>query len=80
MSRLADEGAGGRVGAASLRRLLFADFTVPGAEPRRYVEVTDFVRLTAVVTEYLSELNAGGWGGRGTRAVAGMHAGAGVEE
>ncbi|KAG2427037.1 hypothetical protein HYH02_014682 [Chlamydomonas schloesseri] len=59
MARLAGEGSHGRVGAASLRRLLFADFTVPGAEPRRYVEVTDFPRLTAVVTEYLNDLNAG---------------------
>ncbi|KAG2500939.1 hypothetical protein HYH03_000764 [Edaphochlamys debaryana] len=61
MGRLAEGqgGGGAQVGAASLRRLLFADFLVPGAEPRRYVEVTDFERLTAVVGEYLGDLNAG---------------------
>ncbi|EFJ49499.1 flagellar inner dynein arm heavy chain 11 [Volvox carteri f. nagariensis] len=47
------------VGAPQLRRLLFADFLIPGAEPRRYDEVMDFERLTAVVGEYLADLNAG---------------------
>ncbi|GFR40055.1 hypothetical protein Agub_g593 [Astrephomene gubernaculifera] len=63
LSRLAGEGGDGsraaRVGAASLRRLMFADFLTPGAEPRRYEEVTDFERLTAVVGVYLGDLNAG---------------------
>ncbi|KXZ43278.1 hypothetical protein GPECTOR_96g744 [Gonium pectorale] len=62
LSRLADdgdEGGPGRVGAASLRRLLFADFLTPGAEPRLYVEVDDFGRLTSVVGDYLKDLNAG---------------------
>ncbi|GIL46228.1 hypothetical protein Vafri_3260 [Volvox africanus] len=63
LSRLAGDGqeSGGSapVGAANLRRLLFADFLIPGAEPRRYEEVTDFERLTAVVSEYLADLNAG---------------------
>jgi dynein heavy chain len=66
MSRLADEGDEGDEdgssafdGAMCLRRLLFADFLVPGAEPRRYEEVTDFDRLTSVVSEYLADLNAG---------------------
>ncbi|PNH05107.1 Dynein heavy chain 7, axonemal [Tetrabaena socialis] len=62
MSRLADgtdEGTTPRVGAANLRRLLFADFMASGNEPRCYAEVTDFQRLTLVVGEYLSDLNAG---------------------
>ncbi|GLC77190.1 hypothetical protein PLESTF_001896200 [Pleodorina starrii] len=63
LSRLADEGhehgSSAPIGAANLRRLLFADFLIPGAEPRRYEEVTDFERLTAVVSEYLADLNAG---------------------
>lgn len=57
MGHIAEGGAG--VGAAQLRKLLFADFLVPGAEPRQYMEVPSFERLTAVVGEYLADLNAG---------------------
>lgn len=49
----------GEVGPAELRGLLFGDFMIPGAEPAKYDEITDLKRMTEVVTEYLTEFNAG---------------------
>ncbi len=74
MGHIAEGGAG--VGAAQLRKLLFADFMVPGAEPRQYMEVPSFERLTAVVGEYLADLNAGGlWAKRASWESRGLTSG-----
>jgi dynein heavy chain len=62
LSRLLDEeqdaGSGG-LGASQLRTLLWADFMVPGADPRKYDEVPVGPRLGEVVAEYLNDYNAG---------------------
>jgi dynein heavy chain len=42
----------------ALRSLIFADFMIPGADPRVYMEVRDQAGLQRVVTEYLSDFNA----------------------
>ena len=39
------------------QRLLYADFMVPGADPKQYEEVIDTERLTEVVKDYLGECN-----------------------
>ncbi|GFR45764.1 hypothetical protein Agub_g7181 [Astrephomene gubernaculifera] len=42
----------------ALRSLIFADFMIPGADPRVYMEVKDQSALTRVVNEYLADFNA----------------------
>ena len=39
------------------QRLLYADFMVPGADPKQYEGVTDTERLAKVVKDYLGECN-----------------------
>jgi hypothetical protein len=39
-------------------RLVFADFMVPGADPRVYGQVSDMGRLVKVVEEYLEDYNS----------------------
>lgn len=41
-----------------LRGLMFADFMVPGADPKVYTEVKDHAAMARVVAEYLSDFNA----------------------
>ncbi len=42
----------------ALRTLMFADFLVPGADPRVYGEVKDQAAMQRVVMEYLADFNA----------------------
>ncbi|KAI5076359.1 hypothetical protein GOP47_0008424 [Adiantum capillus-veneris] len=39
-------------------RLLYCDFLTPGAEPRIYEQVMDFVKLSQVVEQYLEDYNS----------------------
>jgi len=57
MGRL-DKNKDGNVDYDEVRRLLFADFMVPGADPKIYTEVPDQEGLMNVVTEYLGDFNA----------------------
>ena len=53
-----DSDGDGSVDANELRKLMFGDFLVPGAEPRVYEEVTEYSVLHGVVSEYLGDFNA----------------------
>ena len=48
----------GVVDILELRRLMYGDFLVPGAENPKYVEVTDQKKLLETVEEYLRDYNA----------------------
>ena len=47
----------GEIDAHELRRLMFGDFMVPGADPKIYAELDDFDQVVDVVSEYLSDFN-----------------------
>ena len=53
-----DSDGDGSVDANELRKLMFGDFLVPGADPRVYEEVTEYSTLHGVVSEYLGDFNA----------------------
>jgi dynein heavy chain len=53
-----DSDGDGSVDANELRKLMFGDFLVPGADPRVYEEVTEYSVLHGVVSEYLGDFNA----------------------
>jgi hypothetical protein len=44
----------GKVEPGELRRLMFGDFMIPGADPKVYGEITEYEKLFSVVTEYLA--------------------------
>jgi dynein heavy chain len=48
----------GEIDAHELRRLMFGDFMVPGADPKIYAELDDFDQVVDVVGEYLSDFNS----------------------
>ncbi|KAK3261161.1 hypothetical protein CYMTET_29916, partial [Cymbomonas tetramitiformis] len=43
---------------ADMKQLMYADFMIPGAETRKYDEVTDRTKLLTVVEEWLQDYNA----------------------
>jgi len=43
-----------------LREVLYCDFMIPGAEPRKYEQVTDMPKLLGVIQDSLTEYNAMG--------------------
>ena len=53
-----DADGNGFVDPHELRKLMFGDFLVPGADPRVYTEVTDYDALRSVISEYLGDFNA----------------------
>ena len=53
-----DKDEDGDVDLTELRRLMFGNFLVPGADPMTYQEVTEYDALKNVVAEYLDDFNA----------------------
>ena len=53
-----DADGDGVVDPTELRRLMFGDFLIPGADPKVYGEVLEYDQLHAVVTEYLTDFNS----------------------
>ena len=53
-----DADGDGTVDPTELRRLMFADFMVPGADPKVYAEVMEYSHLHGVVSDYLGDFNA----------------------
>ena len=53
-----DADGDGVVDPTELRRLMFGDFLVPGADPKVYGEVLEYDQLHGVVTEYLVDFNS----------------------
>ena len=53
-----DKDEDGDVDLTELRRLMFGNFLVPGADPMTYQEVTQYDALKNVVAEYLDDFNA----------------------
>eukprot|EP00736_Rhodelphis_marinus_P007919 Rmarinus@m.2764 len=51
------KGDAANIGATQMRDLMFADFLVPGAEPRPYQEVKDFDMLNKIMKDYLDDYN-----------------------
>jgi dynein heavy chain len=53
-----DANKNGDVDPTELRKLMFGDFMVPGADPKVYAEIVAYDKLFSVVTDYLGDLNA----------------------
>ena len=53
-----DANKNGDVDPGELRRLMFGDFMVPGADPKIYAEIIEYEKLYTVVSDYLGDFNA----------------------